>query len=131
MSDNKKCVHAELMVQYAHDAMRTDKPWELWEGSCNGGEWWENLRLHPTWDQDIEYRRKPEIINVSFPKPVCYKLEKGQEYWTISLNGDVLPYRWSGIISDYRRLDDGFIHLTEEAAKQRAEALIKITRGGS
>lgn len=24
-------IHAELMAQYAEDALITDKPWELWE----------------------------------------------------------------------------------------------------
>ena len=26
-----KHVHADLMLQYAQDAMETDKPWERWE----------------------------------------------------------------------------------------------------
>lgn len=31
--------HAELMKQYAEDAMETDKPWERWEYSCDGSPW--------------------------------------------------------------------------------------------
>ena len=26
-----KHIHADLMLQYAQDAMETDKPWERWE----------------------------------------------------------------------------------------------------
>lgn len=29
-----KHVHAELMAEYAKDAMETDKPWERWQRSA-------------------------------------------------------------------------------------------------
>ncbi|NHB94478.1 hypothetical protein [Photorhabdus cinerea] len=35
MSDNKRHVHADSMLEYAIDASKTDKPWELWEQLCS------------------------------------------------------------------------------------------------
>ncbi|KAA1184912.1 hypothetical protein [Photorhabdus heterorhabditis] len=78
MSDNKKHVHAELMLQYAHDALKTDAPWKLWEQSCTGGKWIA-LNCNPNFLHEIKYRRKPEMITVgkvSFPKPIDYELKK-------------------------------------------------------
>ncbi|MCC8465841.1 hypothetical protein [Photorhabdus bodei] len=132
MSDNKRHVHAENMMQYGDDAFKTNEPWKLWEfKSKHTGDAWVDCYSHPEWAETMIYRRKPEIINVSFPKPVCYKLEKCKKYWTISLNGNISPACWEGSESDYQRLENGLIHLTKEAAKQHAEALIKITRGRS
>ncbi|TDB41048.1 hypothetical protein [Photorhabdus khanii] len=123
-------VHAELMMQYAQDAMRTDEPWLLWEGSLNGGDLWENLRLHPTWHQDIKYRRKPEMITigkVSFPKPVDHELKDGQEYWVAGPN--FFQGFWGGYNFEKEKLEYGIIHLTQEAAQQHRDALIKINKG--
>ena len=50
--------HAELMALYAADAMKTDEPYQRWE-SC-GANWfnWFELKSHPAWNTDFEYRRK-------------------------------------------------------------------------
>jgi len=49
------------MMQYAQDAMETDKPWERWEYR---GKWeiWKPLNdgFFPTWHTGYEYRRKPK-----------------------------------------------------------------------
>lgn len=50
--------HAELMLEYAKDAAKTDKPWELWEGKHDYGDW-ETLGSNPSWSKSFEYRRKP------------------------------------------------------------------------
>ena len=50
--------HAALMMQYAQDALETDKPWERWEFTASGNEF-ESLSNHPYWYEDYEYRRKP------------------------------------------------------------------------
>ena len=36
-----KHIHADLMMEYAKDAMETDKPWERWE--YNDGSGWRML----------------------------------------------------------------------------------------
>ncbi len=52
--------HAELMMQYAQDAMTTDKPWELWEARAHPKHDWFVMKGHPCWSVDFEYRRKPK-----------------------------------------------------------------------
>jgi len=51
--------HAELMAQYAQDALETDKPWERWE-YMNLSLTYVNLRENPTWNVAVAYRRKPK-----------------------------------------------------------------------
>ncbi|AWK42639.1 hypothetical protein [Photorhabdus laumondii] len=138
MSENKKHVHAELMLQYAQDALRTDKPWELWEAYwpySTGGKW-IGFTNNPGWYENVKYRRKPEVItvgNVSFPKPVDYELDYGVGYFYPNLHsrgGDRhCEHFWSGNEIDCSLLKIGFIHLTKEAAQQHCDALIKISKG--
>lgn len=51
-------IHAELMKQYAEDAMQTDKPWELWEYSDDGGKTFYSLHSSLHWSCHAIYRRK-------------------------------------------------------------------------
>ncbi|WP_434526578.1 hypothetical protein [Photorhabdus asymbiotica] len=128
MSENKRHVHAEQMMQYAQDAFKTDKPWLLWEMYDDANELWEDILHHPNWNPDFKYRRKPEMITVgkiSFPKPVDYELKEKDRYFTASSDG-VGYFVWRDDNIDYYYLQSGVIHLTKEAAKQHVEAIIKI-----
>nr|DAD57820.1 MAG TPA: hypothetical protein [Bacteriophage sp.] len=66
--------HAELMMQYAEDAMKHEFPYILWQYNITGE--WHDLNRHPEWDFNTKYRRKPieqnELIsiNVMFMKPL-------------------------------------------------------------
>ena len=51
--------HAELMAQYAQDALTTDKPWESWEFKSFHGTWL-SLKSNPRWHTDQQYRRRPK-----------------------------------------------------------------------
>jgi hypothetical protein len=52
--------HAKMMAMYAHDAMQTEKPWKLWEAySTQPPRNWFELKSHPAWADDHDYRRKP------------------------------------------------------------------------
>ena len=54
--------HAELMMQYAQDAMTTFTPWELWQCRVPRSvdpRWEDCISGNPTWATDCEYRRKP------------------------------------------------------------------------
>jgi hypothetical protein len=53
--------HAELMAQYAEDAKTHEKPWTQWEAYCTKPprNWFE-LKSHPSWADDHDYRRKPK-----------------------------------------------------------------------
>ncbi|MCC8421965.1 hypothetical protein [Photorhabdus thracensis] len=130
------CIHAELMMQYAQDALRTDEPWELWECEYEKGEGFSTLMYHPSWFEGVIYRRKPEMITVgtvSFPKPVDHKLDYGVDYFYPNLHsrdGDGYGQSfWAGDELDCLLLKIGFIHLTAEAAEQHRYALIKINNG--
>lgn len=56
----KKHPHAELMLQYAQDAMETAKPYERWEVRV-GRITWVTLPCNPDWAGGQEYRRKLEL----------------------------------------------------------------------
>ena len=52
-----KHIHAELMKQYAEDAMTTDEPWKLWEVYDVFSKKWR-VCTNLTWNPDCKYRRK-------------------------------------------------------------------------
>ena len=52
-----KHIHAELMKQYAEDAMTTDEPWKLWE-YYSSYRYWAPVAGNILWDKTIKYRRK-------------------------------------------------------------------------
>lgn len=57
--------HAELMAQYAQDALETDTPWERWEvrqvaKGCEPSDWRPCMPRDMLFPRDFEYRRKPE-----------------------------------------------------------------------
>ena len=53
-----KHIHAELMKQYAEDAMTTNEPWKLWEIYNKTYNKWHKLQANPAWFEHIKYRRK-------------------------------------------------------------------------
>ena len=56
-----KHVHADLMMQYAQDAMETDNPNERWEFFNKHFCRWEPVgQWAPCWDEEEQYRRKPQ-----------------------------------------------------------------------
>ena len=126
--------HAELMMQYAQDAMETDKPWELWEYSHASSNGWRNLDEMPSWRIGNDYRRKPKMLSVtlasgevvSWPKPHRAELDNRDAYYFVDVDGSVIGERWHGIAWDMGALSNGRIHLTKEAAEQHSHALFKI-----
>ena len=131
--------HAELMMQYAHDAQETDKPWELWEMKYPTEKDWLTLDCNPLWQGAIEYRRKPKMLSVtlsngeivSWPEPQRTDLEYGDLYfYFVPTHVDIVLKKWECAPWDRTTLSNGHIHLTEEAAQQHAEALHKINIQG-
>jgi hypothetical protein len=130
--------HAENMLAYAQDAMETDKPWERWEylaKECNCK--WQQCDGHPAWITINEYRRKPRTININgieVPEPVREPLKEGDAYYYVSFDSlftgyAVQPSLWYGAAGvSQLRLDKGIIHLTQEAAKIHANALLSFTQ---
>lgn len=75
-----KHVHAELMAEYAKDAMETDKPWERWEIRLeNDNEWTAGRQGLMYFSVFHEYRRKPKSSR-----------ERFEEWWVERENG-----KWS------------------------------------
>lgn len=126
-------IHAELMIQYGQDALTTDKPWELWECQPPGFIAWMQLYNNPSWNTTTKYRRKQKTININgfeVPEPVREPLLK-ETYYCVT-NILVIPgstqYKWSGDSMDYRFLERGLIHLTQEDAELHAKALLSFTK---
>ena len=129
-------VHAELMMQYAQDAMETSEPWKLWE--VRHHDVWCGLSVHPSWHAPFEYRRKPKMISVtlmngevvSWPAPHRTELEYGDLYFYVAMEGIRGVGEWDCDAWDRHLLANGYIHLTKQAAEQHAAALHKITNQG-
>jgi hypothetical protein len=49
--------HADLMLEYAKDALTNKTPWELWEVKMY--DKWESVTGNFNWYEGYEYRRKP------------------------------------------------------------------------
>ena len=131
--------HAELMLQYAQDAMESSEPWERWEEYVLAIERWVTMSSNPDWNTRIEYRRKPKMISVtlesgevvSWPAPHCTELEYGDPYfYFVPTHGDIVLKKWDCAPWDRNTLFNGYIHLTKEAAEQHAAALLKINTQG-
>lgn len=71
-------IHAKQMAEYAEDALKTDKPWELWEYYNIGGFGvWYDFNKHPQWMDNVKYRRKQKINLDNAPKKITpFKLLK-------------------------------------------------------
>ena len=137
--------HAALMLQYAQDAMETDKPWERWEvkvaADVQPNVMFQGMSFHPEWYVCNEYRRKPQPIkvsvngkNIEFPEPVKIAPPDGTPYWMpaqrSSFGFNVQKYIWEGDDSDFGALNHGLIHLSPEAAQAHADALNAVCKGG-
>ena len=131
-------VHADLMMQYAQDAIETDTPWERWECNPSSILGWVDMLHHPAWITETSYRRKPKMLSVtlangevvSWPEPQRTELEYGDAYFYVDVDGSVMAEEWDCLGWDKRTLADGWVHLTEDAAKQHAAALRKINTQG-
>ena len=124
--------HAELMMQYAEDAAKTDEPWLLWEYRCE--DKWKQCIAHPSWAKTGTFRRKPEPIKVGiyeFPKPEVNSLKIGDKYWYVEISdyGLYAQYEtWTCSNKDYQLLNSRLIHTNREDAQQHADVLNKIHR---
>ena len=131
-----KYKHAELMMQYAQDAMETDKPWELWEMRFTTNKTWSNCTDGDMYfSLQLEYRRKPKMISVtlmdgevvSWPEPYRGSMNINDAYWCFDGDKDLKStYYWDDFECQKESLKNGMVHLTKEAAMQHAAALLKI-----
>ena len=81
----------------------------------------------------IAYRRKPRTIRIGkieIPEPVREPLQNGEQYFVPAIYcGDECAHRfsWKDGSMDKRLLNQGMVHLTNEAALAHAKALIALT----
>lgn len=130
--------HAELMKQYAEDAMMTEYPWRLWEVRQKGTGEWYDLVEHPSWYLGSEYRRKPkavEIDGVNFPVPITntFNDSENQEYFTINVtDSGVVAARIecsSTKVNKFQALlNQGMIFENAKDCKRYVEALIELNK---
>ena len=124
-------IHAAAMAEYAKDAAETDMPWERWEISMTeSGDEYRNLLGHPDWAVTRKYRRKPKVILINgheVPEPHRIPLKDGEVYWALSLVRGTTSLRWLDDDIDTSYLKNGFVHLTQEAAKKHFNALKSFT----
>ena len=127
--------HAELMMQYAQDAMETSRPWERWEFFVSSTGEWLSAASNPFWGDNCKFRRKPKMLSVtlasgeivSWPEPHRTDLEYGDPYfYFVPTHGDIVLKKWYCAPWDRSTLSNGCIHLTKEAAEQHSYALFKI-----
>jgi hypothetical protein len=89
--------------------------------------WLANLDTDPK-----RFRIKPDTITINgreVPAPVREVSPRKDDYFLVDLlsSSYVRHCRWADT-TKYQLLADGLIHLTEEAARQHAEALLSFTR---
>ena len=126
--------HAHLMMQYAEDALTTDKPWELWEFCLEGKskEDWIDCFDDPNWSPNCKYRRKPRTININgheVPEPMRVAPEIGVTYWVADPVHErkSCEFCWDSNTHAPKWLRLGLCHSTREAAEAHARALLSFT----
>ena len=122
--------HAALMLQYAQDAMETDKPWELWEVAASSTEW-DSLSGNPIWGEYAEYRRKPRTLTyntVTIPEPLREAPKDGNEYYVPCQLAPALwgSFEWHNGDLDKLYLKRGLCFATKEDAIAAAKAMMPI-----
>lgn len=125
---NKK--HIENIRKYLDDLEEINNPWTRWQFRYKEKDW-EDLNHEPIWDENAEYRRKPETIKkeISFQKPTTEELKCGEIYWAVEVYTDkiqIFRSTWTNHYIDKCRLKEGRVHLSEETAKTHLKALLDV-----
>lgn len=83
-------------------------------------------------DLAVVWRIAPKTIKIGdheVPEPCWLPPRVGQKFWTVSPFTGTALFHWDGSKACRQALEEGFVHLTEEAARQHYEA-IKSLLGG-
>ena len=130
-----KHIYADLMMQYAQDAMETEAPWLRWEFRRVNYYIWSSCKQPIQWNYSCEYRRKPKKININgfdVPEPMREAPKIGTRFYFVSFTwrpdeNHVDSVKWDGGTFDMTLLKSGVCHLTAEAAGIHAKALLSFT----
>ena len=123
--------HAALMLQYAQDALETDKPWKRWQIRPEGGtEGWHDCSGRLCFSERCEYRRKPRTITytITIPEPMREEPEAGTDFFLAVPHSERLHYtfRWDGAEVTRLWLKSGLCFATKEDAIAAAKAMMPI-----
>lgn len=128
--------HSDLMDLYLQDWKVMSNPWKLWE--CKNTEGiWIPLIDHPTWSDQVEYRRSPtKIVNksIQFPRAEVCPLASGTSYYApdlLATEAECIKYTWNDDSVDDVLLERGFVHLSQENAVEHAKALLSLCESSS
>jgi hypothetical protein len=123
--------HAKIAQQYWKEAETDDEAWKNWEIKMRYG--WIPCQSPLGFYPENQYRRRPRTIRIGeydIPEPLREAPEMGARYWFPAILSDtpVGGYTWDGTSTDRALLQRGMIHITEEAARIHAEAIISLTK---
>lgn len=94
-----KHIHAELMAQYAQDAMETDKPWERWEYKNAVMHDWYDCGYPINWIVCVQYRRKqkpyePTLLDQALELEIEAAKLRMKSYAPSSSNLGIANWEW-------------------------------------
>ena len=125
--------HAELAARFMADSSV-----KCWWWSADAARWAEIV--HPNWRENLIYhvsheapteppKRQVIIAGIEFDAPETEAPIAYSEYWTfIAGSQSVWKVAWEDSERDFKRLHNGFVHTTQEAAELHSEALTKLNR---
>lgn len=126
-----KHIHADMMLQYAQDAMTSVAPHKLWEMRFGPNNKWLPLTGSPSWSVVREYRRKPlpQMVSIAghvFEAPILSEGDiqdpKADVY--VALVGGVMKVEgYDGKLADVVNCN---VHLSHEAAEAHCKAILQM-----
>ena len=107
-------------VQYRNTTSNKDGTWKDFDKNIEACS--NLLTGHPV----VEWRVAPKTVKIGdfeVPEPCRVAPEVGQRFWAVNPFSGPQSFLWDGYKGDHYALDSGFVHLTEEAARQHYEAI--------
>jgi hypothetical protein len=125
-----KHIHAELMAQYAQDAMESETPWEYWESKFNNSNWY-TLSTNPSWKTEHIYRRKSKTIVVNgftINAPLNKEPERNAMFFVADPTCKSFCYSDSDFNGPFDKLllERGLLFKNKEDALAMAKAMLRI-----
>jgi hypothetical protein len=128
--NNPKVPHADVIIAYAKGEAIQYRVNEAccWMGGCTEGS-----SINPIRESHLEWRIKPKYIMINgyeVPEPlrVAPHILCRVYHPELGTRGLVLNFPWGGVDREVDLLAKGILHLTPEAAKAHADALLSFTR---
>lgn len=129
MKNHKEFMQALIDGETVIDSMDSDNWWRI---GCGGfivhSESAVTIPFHLS---SLSIKQKTININgFDVPEPLNIAPKKGTEYYIVDTSGDYEGHMlgWDGDELDYKWLEYGLIHLTEESAELHRDALLSFTK---